>query len=128
MQNRFGVDSKEVKNIIKNRESNEIFKKDLFETIRKLNTLYSSDKSEEIMREEKEKIISDFESHWKFNYHINNGFLSMYGLYEDKDDRVQKFAKTFKDIKGMIDYLKPYTKVKDNPWTIVTNRNEEIKK
>jgi len=130
IESRYGIDSKEYRDMTDSDSNGKNFVAFLQELIAELDTLYSSSKSREEKLTEKESIIKTAKDRYESEYDnrftnenyrflieqpINNAYLELYRLYHTEDNFYDDlFDRAGRDLKAFIAAAKKITK-KGNP-------------
>jgi len=129
MESRFGIDSKEYRDMIDSETNSANFVAFLQELIAELDALYSSEKSREEKLTEKESIIQAAKDRYKSEYEsrftndnyryfieqpVNNAYLELFRLYHTEDNFYDDlFERSGSDLNAFIAAAKKITKKGD---------------
>ena len=101
-----------------NEQKNEAFKKDVFALSGRLDELYGRDIEPQAMRAEKKRILDEFRQKWELPYEVNNAFVSLYSIYEEPDNRIEKIYLRVGSVPALMTLCEQALKDGVDPWTL----------
>jgi len=120
LESRYGQDNTYLQEYQERKERNKAYRDSLFALVDELESLYNGDISKKDMAEKKKVLIDAFRKEWDIQGEINNGYLSMFRVYEDPDNRIQDISRNFSSLRDLILFFKEKQKADKgaNPWAL----------
>lgn len=132
---RFGRAGEEYRRLLESRRDAERYTKDMFALGRRLSVLYDRDISDESKRRLKKEIIEQFQREFAAAYEeryetdtyegaseleLNNAYLSLFKLYEEPDNTLQRLLDKAGGIRRMMELLaSEFERGNGSPWEAV---------
>ncbi|MFP4363340.1 MAG: aminopeptidase [Spirochaetia bacterium] len=130
---RYGEDSPEYRQMTARKHDSQQFREDISLLTRELEELYAYNYPEQVLRGAKAAAIREFQTQflqtYDSNYHsaqyrglgtmeINNGFLSLFRVYEAASPFFEALYQESGSIQAMIQYLQSRPELHHDPWSI----------
>ncbi|MBN2510000.1 MAG: aminopeptidase [Spirochaetales bacterium] len=94
------------------------FPKAVFDLDSRLDRLYQSGTGTDEMRAEKARLLSEFKEEWDLSFEVNNAFVSLYAIYDEPDNRIERVYEKAGSIPALIALYTEVLKEGGNPWDV----------